>query len=134
MFRTLRDGAAEALAGTPVRFAYLFGSYATGRASSRSDVDVAVHLGGTAAGVSLLLELGRRLDAVTGAPTDVLVLDTATLRLAHRVLREGRLVYSVDEVARVRYESTTRKLAADFALHADALDHTLLRATAAGQR
>jgi uncharacterized protein len=130
----LRAGAAEAFAGTPVRFAYLFGSYATGLAGRRSGVDVAVHLGGTTVDTTLLLGLGRRLDAVTGAPTDVLVLDTATLRVAGRVLRDGRLVFSVDEVARVRYESTTRKLAADFAIHADALDRALLRDIGAGRR
>ncbi|CAN5227354.1 hypothetical protein BH20ACT3_BH20ACT3_06560 [soil metagenome] len=40
----LRTAAGAAFAGEPIAFAYLFGSHATGTATERSDVDVAVHL------------------------------------------------------------------------------------------
>ncbi|CAN5626913.1 hypothetical protein BH24ACT11_BH24ACT11_01450 [soil metagenome] len=44
------------------------------------------------------------------AGVDLLVLDRAPLELAGRVAQHGRLLFSHDEVARVRWESTTRKI------------------------
>lgn len=127
-------GAGDVFAGTPVRFAYLFGSRATGTAGPGSDSDVAVHLGGEPGGLTLILGLGRRLERLTRTRTDVVVLDDAPLRLVERVLREGRVVYCVDDPLRVTYEATMRRVCADFAIHADRLDRALIRATAEGRR
>ncbi len=41
---------------------------------------------------------------------DLLVLDQAPRELAGRVAHRGRLLFSDDEVARVRWEATTRKI------------------------
>lgn len=130
----LRAGAPAAFEGTPVRFAYLFGSHARGDAGPRSDVDVAVHLGAAPADLDLQLDLVRRLARATGVETEIVVLDEAPLRLVERVLREGRLIHSVDEPARVAYESRMRRVCADFAIHADRLDRALIAATAQGRR
>lgn len=132
--RRLRAGAMAAFEGTPVRFGYLFGSQARGDAGARSDVDVAVHLGGSPADLGVRLDLVRRLARATGVEAEVVVLDEAPLRLVERVLRDGRLVYSADEPARVTYESTMRRVCADFAIHADRLDRALIAATAQGRR
>lgn len=134
MYSRLRAGADEALSETPARFAYLFGSYARGTAKAGSDVDVAVHLGATPAGLEVQLEIVRRIHQVTGVETEVVILGEAPLRLVERILLEGRLIYSADETARVSYESTMRKLCADFAIHAERLDREMLRATAEGRR
>lgn len=134
MIDALRAGAPAALAGTPVRFAYLFGSRARGDARPDSDVDVAVHLGGAPDDLDLCLDLVRRLHAHTGVETEVVVLDAAPLRLVERVLREGVLLHSADEPARVAYESLMRRMTADFAIRADRLDRALLAATARGER
>ncbi len=134
VYERLRAGASEAFAGTPVQFAYLFGSQARGRAGPASDVDLAVHLGGTPASLALHLELVRRVHAATGIETEIVVLDEAPLRLIERVLRDGRLIFSADEPVRVCYESTMRRVCADFAIHADPLDNALIRATSSGAR
>lgn len=134
MIDRLRAGTAAVLAGTPVRFAYLFGSRAAGTAGPRSDVDIAVHLGGTPATTDLLLALTGRFEDLSGCESDVVVLDTASLRLVHRVLGCPLVLYGADEPERVRYEATMRRMATDFARHADALDREMLRATAAGRR
>jgi predicted nucleotidyltransferase len=66
----LRAGAHEAFAGTPVIFAYLFGSHARGAARGGSDVDVAVScdpLGDADARLRLRLELAGRLERTTRA-------------------------------------------------------------------
>ena len=134
MYERLRSGVITALRPTPVVLAYLFGSHARGTAAPGSDVDVGVHLGRSGVTVSERLDIVRRIRDSTGVETDVVVLDDAPLRLIERVLRDGRLLYSADEVARVTYESTMRKLCADFAIHADRLDRELIRATAEGRR
>lgn len=134
VYDRLRTGASGAFDGTPVRFAYLFGSQARGDAGPGSDVDVAVHLGAAPATLDLRLDLLRRIARHTGVEADLVVLDDAPLRLVERVLREGRLLYSTDEPARVDYEATMRRVCTDFALHADLLDRALIDATAQGRR
>lgn len=133
--KRLRAGAAPALQPTPVRFAFLFGSRARGEGTSRSDVDVAVSIGDHSGDrTSLVLDAARRLHRHTGLECDVLVLEDVTLRLLHRILHDGVLIYDADPVARVEYVATTRKLASDYAIHADKVDRELLRAVGAGSR
>lgn len=134
VYERLRAGAPAAFRGTPVRFAYLFGSQARGDAGAGSDVDVAIHLGGAPADLDTRLDLLRRLARATGVEADIVVLDDAPWRLVERVLRDGRSIHSVDEPARVAYESTMRRVCADFAIHADRLDRALIAATARGRR
>ena len=134
MIERLRAGAPGLFAGTPVRFAYLFGSYARGTAGPRSDVDVAVHVAGAEMTTDVLLGLTGRIERLTALETDVVVLDTASLRLVQRVLAEAVIVYGADEPRRVRYEATMRRVSTDFARHADALDRELLRSIAEGRR
>jgi len=95
-------------AGQPVAVAYLFGSQARGDAGPLSDVDVAVLLdGGTSPGEALALRL-RLMEAIGRAlcieRVDVIVLNDAPYLLQHRVIRDGRVLYCPDELARVRYE------------------------------
>jgi predicted nucleotidyltransferase len=80
----LREVAAIAFGGTPVVFAYLFGSQATGRMHRRSDVDVAVYLEEDAAGDFWLVigELTRRLEDASGVRgIEMLDLSKSPLRL-----------------------------------------------------
>jgi hypothetical protein len=48
------------------------------------------------------------------------------LRLVGRVLRDARVIYSRDDVARVRFEVEMRARAFDFELHAAELDRLLV--------
>jgi len=91
-----------------VLVAYLFGSVARGTDGPRSDVDVAVLIEGETAGLSRELELGEALAPIT-APrrVDVIVLNGAPVTLAYRVLRDGRLLVSRDESARIRHWADT---------------------------
>lgn len=135
----LRTGAPRAFAGTPVRFAYLYGSQATGTARPDSDVDVAVLLDDAVPPeqrLTVALGLADALERETGVrPLDaVLVLNDARLRLRGRVVQEGKVVYSRDEPARVAYESRTFREYADFEPSARELDAELLRAIAKGRR
>jgi predicted nucleotidyltransferase len=75
---------------------YLFGSRSRGAAAARSDVDLAVVL---AAGLDAERRWKKRLDLMADATrvlgtdaVDLLVLEDAPVVVAHRVLRDGRLL------------------------------------------
>ncbi len=117
---------------TPVSFAYLFGSQATERAHSGSDIDVAVHLEPDLDDrdtLDLRLWLIGAIERALGrGAIDVVVLNDVDLPVIGRVLTRGRAVYCDDEVARVRYESTSRRLFHDFQIHAEPLARRQLAA------
>jgi uncharacterized protein len=128
----LRTAAADVLASRPVEFAYLFGSHARGQARGDSDVDVAVHLSTDVDARDYLrvsLDIAGQLEYRSGVGpiNGVVVLNDAPLRLVGRVLRDAVVVYSRDEVARVRFEVEMRSRAFDFELHAAELDRLLLQ-------
>ncbi len=133
----LRSAAREVLPAEPVVVAYLFGSRAAGRPRSDSDTDVAVLLDHPLAPADrrdLLLRLAEAFEPAAGTEVDLVVLDDAPLPLRGRVLRDAVVLWSADEPRRVRYESLTRRMAADHALAFDRLDQMLLAETAAGRR
>jgi len=95
-------------AANDVGFAYLFGSFAKGRPRGGSDVDLAVWLdeeihGDRAARFRRRLALEAELEPALGRRVQVIVLNDASLGLAHNVLAHGRLVLRRDETARVRH-------------------------------
>ncbi|MGH3788191.1 MAG: type VII toxin-antitoxin system MntA family adenylyltransferase antitoxin [Pseudonocardiaceae bacterium] len=93
----------QVLADAPgVLVAYLYGSHARGRAGPLSDVDVALLLDGD--------DEDRRLEltaaiahAVAPARADVVVLNDAPPALSYRALRDGTVLASRDERARVQH-------------------------------
>lgn len=104
----LRDYFASHAQG--VAAAYVFGSVARGTAGADSDVDVAVLF--SRAPESTLMgqpfALADELRGLVGRPVDLVVLNTASADLVHRVLRDGVRVFQGDEVARVRFEVKRR--------------------------
>lgn len=97
----LLEATVETLRRRGARFAYLHGSHVTGTPRRDSDTDVAAWFGSAA-------PQPYEVDLPPGV--DLLVLDHAPLELAGRVAHHGRLLFSDDEVARVRWQATTRKI------------------------
>ena len=89
---------------------YLFGSVARGSAGPASDVDLAVLFDEDPPRTldGLGLDLADELEAELGAPVQVVVLNTAPCDLAHRVLRDGRLLVDREPSARIRFEVRAR--------------------------
>jgi predicted nucleotidyltransferase len=89
---------------------YVFGSVARGDDAATSDVDVAVlfesppppQLLGSA------LTLEGDLERLLARPVDLVVLNSASADLVHRVLRDGVLVLDRDRTRRVRFEVARR--------------------------
>ena len=102
-------------AETDVVFAYLFGSQSTGKAGPRSDIDVAVYLRD---GVDLFetsLHLGGVLERALGTGAiDLVVLNTASLSLAGRILTTRRVLVDHQPHRRHLFESLTARQFVDF--------------------
>lgn len=133
----LRAAAPAVLADEPVRVAYLFGSHARGEASQLSDVDVALLAPDVVPHERLDLRLrviGRLSTAARIPDLDVIVLDESPLTLTGRVIRDGVVIYSVDELLRAEYESRTFREFVDFSVLADEIDLEMLRQIADGKR
>jgi len=93
--------AIEALIAAGAIFGYLHGSRATGNHKADSDIDIAAFFEDEATqSFNILLPSG----------VDLLVLNHAPLELAGRVAATAKLLFEKDAVARVRWESTTRKI------------------------
>lgn len=102
------------LAAAGVRFAYLFGSRATGHHRPDSDADIAVMTDRplTLLAESLLsVDLARALDV---AAVDLVDLRRAPLRLVGRILGEGLVIHGRDDPGRVEFEVVNRGLYFDF--------------------
>jgi len=120
-FAGLGQVIADAVPG--VDFAYLFGSTATGRRTSESDVDLATHLADAIDAHSARLDVARVAATHLGTDAiDVIVLNTAPIALAGRVLTSRRVLVDRDPFARHRYESLTARMFQDFRLR----EHRLL--------
>ena len=105
----LADTLRAALAGRPeVRLAYLFGSAATGRLRSGSDVDVAVGFTSRPT-LNGLAALSSDLERATGRRVDLVDVDTAPPLLQREIVKEGRLLWAASDDERVAFE--TRALA-----------------------
>ena len=92
--------------GTAV--AYLFGSRAESTARPGSDHDVAVLFTVEDPALAATEQLADDLAASFGTPVDVVDLARAGLELRGRVAETGRLLFSADEPARVRFEVDAR--------------------------
>jgi uncharacterized protein len=100
-FEAVTAEAVAVLRQAGARFAYLHGSRATGQSRADSDIDIAAYFGGRAP---------NSFDALLPPGVDLLILDDAPLELAGRVAVGGRLLFEDDQVARIRWEATTRKI------------------------
>ena len=116
-------GDAIAAASTDVVFAYLFGSVAGGAVTPRSDVDVAVFAAPGADPHEVRLAVIRACARHLGTDAlDVVLLNTAPISLASRVLTTRQVLLDRDPHVRHRYESLHARMFQDFRIR----EHRLL--------
>jgi len=94
-------------------FVYLFGSVAADKATTLSDIDLAVYLDPSfqdpPAGFGYQSELITDLSALLGTQTDVVILNKASLPLRFQVINKGILIYNTsDHDRRDFHEKTVR--------------------------
>ena len=119
------DGLADTMAAVSadVEFAYLFGSAATGRLTPRSDVDVAIFVSPEADAHAVRLDVIRDVTRhLATDAVDVVVLNSAPIALAGRILTTRRVLLDRAPFVRHRYESLTARMYHDFRIR----EHRLL--------
>lgn len=110
---TLGDRVAAAC--PEIEFAYLFGSAGTARATPRSDVDLAIYVSRSADPHRSRLETSRIAARHLGTDAiDIVVLNTAPVALAGRVLMSRQVIVDRRPFLRHQYESLTARLFQDF--------------------
>lgn len=102
-------------AGSPVDFVYLFGSYAAGNATKKSDVDIAIFFDSTVGKTERFerrLELTEAVSRLLKKKVEVVGLnDVSSIFLKYVIIKEGFLLYEKSEASRVDFE---RKLLGEF--------------------
>ena len=102
----------------PVLFAYLYGSFATGVVHPFSDVDIGVYVKEIAKGEYLALELGISLEFDEELPgnvqSDLRVINDLPLSFVGQIVTDGVLVYCIDDVTRIDFETSVRMAYFDF--------------------
>ncbi len=116
-------GATRALSDDPgVLFAYLFGSLARKTISPLSDVDIAVYLDDAADPAERKLEiLGKLMDCLGRDDIDLVVLNSASLPLRARIIRDGQLLVDRRPHLRHSFESLALRQHLDFSLFEGAI-------------
>ncbi|MFO7867213.1 MAG: nucleotidyltransferase domain-containing protein [Candidatus Aminicenantes bacterium] len=105
------------LSGSPVSLAYLYGSYASGTFTDRSDIDIALVFREKIDNRNALkyeLNLAVWLDDKFKAEFDVRNITNAPLKIQGEVVTHGILLYSSDEDFRIKYEVRIRNRYFDF--------------------
>ena len=86
---------------------YLFGSAATGKMTSASDLDIAVMYSGHIDGFERI-SMETALSNLLGRDVDLVIFHQAGVLLQHQILKYGCLVYERDPAERVRQETVSR--------------------------
>jgi len=87
---------------------YVFGSLATGRTQSRSDVDVAIMVKKRMGGMERV-ELETSFANLLGRDVDLILFGEATPLLRHQILKYGRLLFERDSRERIEQEVAARR-------------------------
>ncbi|MFH0725429.1 MAG: nucleotidyltransferase domain-containing protein [Pseudomonadota bacterium] len=100
-----------------IKAIYLFGSTVTGGARTDSDIDIAVRCMDNMPPehcFELLLNLLDPLENYFGRKVDVVMLNTASLKMIRQVLRHGILLYAQDPEKEIEYAIHKQKEYFDF--------------------
>jgi predicted nucleotidyltransferase len=104
--------------GTPVAFAYLYGSYAKGLSHPFSDLDIGVFVENLdiKACLDLELSLALRFDEVLShtVQSEVRALNHLPLVVKGTILGEAEVIYSRNEDKRIEFETQVRRAYFDF--------------------
>ena len=87
---------------------YIFGSVATAKNRSGSDIDVAIMVRGQVKGMERV-QLETSLSNILRKDVDLIIFGEATPLLQHQILKYGDLIYERDPKERTRQEVAARR-------------------------
>jgi uncharacterized protein len=105
-----------------IQSVYLFGSTATGHAGPESDIDIAIRCApglSSESAFDLRLELMDKMENVFKRPTDIVVLNFASLVMIRQVLTYGVLLYAGNPEKEQAWAIQKRKEYFDFKYYLD---------------
>ena len=116
-----------------IEFAYLFGSFIDIERDVFRDIDVAIYVSSVSSfsayeKMKLSLKIGRELEKVIRprCEFDVKILNYAPILFQYEVIKTGKVVFSRDEVDRIRYEAKVISSYLDYKETSDWLDSEFL--------
>lgn len=101
---------------------YLFGSTAQGFSKSISDIDIAVRLDESTSPDSsfdIKIKLIDELENLFARKVDIVILNSASLKMIHQVMISGRLIFTRDRINELDYCIQKRKQYFDFKYYID---------------
>ena len=87
---------------------YVFGSIATGKERTGSDIDIAIMVRGSVGGMERV-EVETSLSNLLNRDVDLIIFGDASPLLQHQILKYGHLVFESDPKERVRQEVAARR-------------------------
>ena len=116
-----------------IEFAYLFGSFIDIERDVFRDIDVAIYVSSVSPfsayeKMKFSLKIGRELEKVIRPryEFDVKILNYAPILFQYEVIKTGKVVFSRDEVDRIRYEAKVISSYLDYKETSDWLDSEFL--------
>jgi uncharacterized protein len=105
-----------------LQFAYLFGSFAKGKITPLSDVDIAVYLLGKKKLLLRKIEiLGELTNILKTDEIDLVLLNTAPLTLKMKILENKKVIADKNPFLRYRFESLVMREYFDFSIFEGAI-------------
>lgn len=111
-----------------IKFAYIFGSQATGKASKNSDVDIAVYFGKSYEAMEEVFIRGDIIEegkAFFKKDIDVVSLNNASLLMKYEIIHDGIVIKDDDE--RTNFESLALREYFDFKYYSDIYDDAVIK-------
>lgn len=103
---------------SPVLFAYLYGSYATGLVHPFSDLDIGIYIDKMSRRQCLELELSLALEIDeklgSAVASEVRIINNLPLVVTGKIITEGLLIFSRNDTIRVDFETSVRSAYFDF--------------------
>lgn len=110
--------APDIFGNSPVLFAYLYGSYATGLVHPFSDLDIGIYVEKISRSQYLELELSLALKIDeklgSGVASEVRIMNALPLMVIGSIITEGILIFSRNDIIRVDFETSVRSAYFDF--------------------
>ncbi|SHI08678.1 type VII toxin-antitoxin system MntA family adenylyltransferase antitoxin [Clostridium grantii] len=112
----------------PIRFAYLFGSYARGDNHSNSDIDLAFYFDKHYSDIEDAFNRGTIIEdgkEFFNKNVDIISLNKASLLLKHEIIRDGIVVK--DFIGRATFESLLMREYFDYKYFSDIYDEKMIK-------
>lgn len=90
-----------------INIIYVFGSYAKGTNTEKSDIDIAVLIDGEVDRYTQLNVLGALIDIFKREDIDLVILNNANEVLKFQVIKYSKIIYMDSLYTKVMFESTT---------------------------